>query len=100
MSVKINVDPARLEASASHIEQMYMNYEREYRRLFQDVQTMGNNWQGKDNQAFVQQINGFVKDFASMRNLMKEYAEFLKESARAYRNTQNERAQQARHLIN
>ena len=40
MSVKINVDPARLEASASHIEQMYMNYEREYRRLFQDVQTM------------------------------------------------------------
>ena len=50
MSVKINVDPARLEASASHIEQMYMNYEREYRRLFQDVQTMGNNWQGKDNQ--------------------------------------------------
>ena len=78
MSVKINVDPARLEASASHIEQMYMNYEREYRRLFQDVQTMGNNWQGKDNQAFVQQINGFAKDFASMRNLMKEYAEFLK----------------------
>lgn len=100
MSVKINVDPARLEASASHIEQMYMNYEREYRRLFQDVQTMGNNWQGKDNQAFVQQINGFVKDFVSMRNLMKEYAEFLKASARAYRNTQNERAQQARHLIN
>lgn len=47
MSVKINVDPARLEASASHIEQMYMNYEREYRRLFQDVQTMGNNWQGR-----------------------------------------------------
>ena len=94
MSVKINVDPARLEASASHIEQMYMNYEREY------VQTMGNNWQGKDNQAFVQQINGFAKDFASMRNLMKEYAEFLKASARAYRNTQNERAQQARHLIN
>lgn len=33
MSVKINVDPARLEASASHIEQMYMNYEREYRRF-------------------------------------------------------------------
>lgn len=100
MSMKINVDPSRLEASASHIEQMYTTYEQEYRRLFQNVQTMGNSWQGKDNQAFVQQIKGFEHDFVAMRNVMKEYAEFLKASARAYRNTQNERASQARRLIN
>ncbi len=99
MSVRINVDPARLETSASHIEQMYLMYEKEYRLLFQYVENLKVNWQGKDNQAFVQQIESFEKDFIAMQNVMKEYAEFLKQCAKAYRMTQNECTSYAKRLF-
>lgn len=98
MSMMIHVDPARLESSASHIEQQSNAYEREYAKLFQSVEAMSNAWQGKDNQAFTTQIQGFRKDFSQMTLLMREYAEFLKISARLYRETQEERVAMARRL--
>lgn len=53
MSIKIQVDPARLDSAAGQIEQQTLSYEKNYRRLFQEVAAMGSGWQGKDNQAFV-----------------------------------------------
>lgn len=100
MSIKIQVDPARLDSSAGQIEQQTLSYEKNYRRLFQEVSAMGSGWQGKDNQAFVSQIQGFEKDFQQMAALMREYAAFLKLSAKTYRQTQDERAQMARRLVN
>lgn len=100
MGIRINVDPAKLESSAARIEQQMAAYERHYRQLFQQVDAMAASWQGKDNQAFTQQIKGFEGDFRSMQTLMNEYASFLKLSARAYRDMQSERAQQARRLAN
>ena len=93
MSIKIQVDPARLDSAAGQIEQQTLSYEKNYRRLFQEVAAMGSGWQGKDNQAFVSQIQGFEKD-------LREYAAFLKLSAKTYRQTQDERAQMARRLVN
>ena len=61
MSIKIQVDPARLDSAAGQIEQQTLSYEKNYRRLFQEVAAMGSGWQGKDNQAFVSQIQGFEK---------------------------------------
>ena len=100
MSIKIQVDPARLDSAAGQIEQQTLSYEKNYRRLFQEVAAMGSGWQGKDNQAFVSQIQGFEKDFQQMAALMREYASFLKLSAKTYRQTQDERAQMARRLVN
>ena len=45
-------------------------------------------------------IKGFEKDFRAMHLLMKEYANFLKISAKAYRDMQNDRVAQARRLAN
>ena len=73
MSIKIQVDPARLDSAAGQIEQQTLSYEKNYRRLFQEVAAMGSGWQGKDNQAFVSQIQGFEKDFQQMAALMREY---------------------------
>ena len=98
MGIMIHVDPARLQSSASHIEQQSNAYEQEYKKLFQSVEAMSNAWQGKDNQAFTTQIQGFHKDFSQMAQLMREYAEFLKISARLYRETQEERVAMARRL--
>ena len=97
MSIKIQVDPARLDSAAGQIEQQTLSYEK---NLFQEVAAMGSGWQGKDNQAFVSQIQGFEKDFQQMAALMREYAAFLKLSAKTYRQTQDERAQMARRLVN
>lgn len=98
MSIRINVDPARLDACAVHIEQQIVSYEKTYHRLFQEVDAMGTSWQGKDNLAFVQQIKGFQSDFYKMATFMREYSNFLKLSAKLYRETQDDRVNQARHL--
>ena len=100
MSVSIQVDPMQLERAAMHIEQMYQLYEKEYRMLFQGVEQLASSWKGKDNQAFASQIRGFEKDFMMMRDIMKEYADFLRRASRAYQQVQNERMMQARRLVN
>ncbi|MEG0469090.1 WXG100 family type VII secretion target [Amedibacillus sp. YH-ame10] len=100
MSIKIQVDPTKLESGALRIEQQGVAYEKSYARLFQAVETMSAGWQGKDNQAFITQIQGFQSDFIQMATLMKEYSSFLKTSAKIYRETQNERTAQARRLVN
>ncbi len=96
----ITVDPAKLEAAASKIDTHYADYERTYKQLFSEVEGMAAAWQGKDNEAYTTQIKGFEDDFQKMVALMKEYAEFLRKSAAAYRSAQEEVASQARRLTN
>ena len=48
MSIKIQVDPARLDSAAGQIEQQTLSYEKNYRRLFQEVAAMGSGRQGKE----------------------------------------------------
>ena len=100
MSIQINVDYQRLESSAARIEQQADTYERGYRYLFQDVDSMKQGWQGKDNQSFTSQIKGFETDFVKMVTLMRQYAQYLRQSASIYRRTQQERADMARRLSN
>ena len=98
MSIQIVVDPMKLETGAQRIEQQSMTYDRSYARIYQAVEALSASWQGKDNQAFVTQIKGFQNDFAQLSALMKEDANFLKISAKVYRDTQEERTLQARRL--
>ena len=63
MGIQIQVDPSRLESSATRIEQQALAYQKHYNQLFQQVDAMSSGWSGKDNQAFTQQIKGFEKDF-------------------------------------
>ena len=41
MSIKIQVDPARLDTAAGQIDQQTLSYEKNYRRLFQDGAAAG-----------------------------------------------------------
>jgi WXG100 family type VII secretion target len=96
----IQVEPQKLEQGALRIEQQSSLYEKSYQRLLQNVEAMQKGWQGKDNQAFTAQIEGFRKDFIQMHDLMLEYAAFLRLGANLYRKTQEERTMQARRLAN
>jgi WXG100 family type VII secretion target len=100
MARSIMVEPAKLEATANKVDQQAADYERTYKALFSEVEAMGAAWQGADNMAYVSQIKGFMDDFQKMSQLMRQYSEFLKMSAKTYRDTQNEVINQAKRLSN
>ena len=100
MARSITVDPQKLEAAATAIDNQSADYEKSYRQLFTEVDSMAAAWQGADNLAFTNQIKGFEDDFKAVVSLMKQYSEFLKTSAKTYRQTQDEVVTQAKKLVN
>ena len=94
------VDPTKLRTSATKIDQQTADYQRIYNQLYNQVSSMAAAWKGKDNLAFTEQIEGFKDDFEKMSTLMKEYAEFLRQSAQVYETTQADIVAQARRLTN
>lgn len=96
----IEVTPETLESAASSIEGLAQNYQSQYNALYNETNAMAATWNGADNQAFTTQIAGFKDDFEKMYTLMNRYAEFLRASAKAYRDTQDAIAQQAKRLQN
>ena len=94
----ITVRPETLDACAARMNEKNEAYVLHTRQLFQAVDLMGNAWQGEDNTAFATQIGKFQGDFRQMSLLCTQYADFLKNSARAYRETQQELVSQASRL--
>ena len=100
MARTIQVTPEQLESTAGRIESLAADYKAQYDQLYSETNAMASTWSGKDNVAFVQQIDGFKDDFAKMHTLMLNYADFLKKSAKAYRDTQDTVVSEARKLVN
>lgn len=100
MARTIQVTPEQLETTAGRIEALATDYRTSYDKLYSETDAMASTWNGKDNVAFVNQIAGFKDDFAKMYTLMNNYADFLKKSAKAYRDTQETIASEARKLVN
>lgn len=100
MVSKILVDPTVLEDTASRIDTGAGDYERLYTQLYTETEGMGANWQGADNRAYIDKISGFKDDLDQMAKLMNEYATFLREAARLYREAQDEVITNANNLTN
>lgn len=96
----IMVTPEQLETAAGTIEGLATDYQSQYNALYSKTDALASTWQGDDNTAFVNQIAGFKDDFQKMYNLMNQYAEFLRKSAKAYRDTQDQVVAQAKTLVN
>lgn len=94
----IMVEPERLENTASRIEEANREYDRTYQAIYVEVDKMSASWQGKDNTAFTNQIKSFEDDLRQISMIMRQYADFLRNSARAYRETQDEIYSRANHL--
>ncbi|MDQ0194708.1 WXG100 family type VII secretion target [Paenibacillus wynnii] len=97
---KIVVDPARLDSAAQKMDSQAAEYAAQYNKLFTEVNGMGSAWKGADNTAYVTQIQGFEDDFKNMHDLLLKYSDFLKQSAKLYRDTQNEIINSAKKLTN
>ena len=86
----IMVEPDRLDSAAANIENADSEYNRIYQAMYAEVDKMSSSWQGKDNTMFVSQIKEFEDDLRQISIIMREYADFLKTSARSYRQAQDE----------
>jgi WXG100 family type VII secretion target len=100
MARNIQVTPEQLETTAGRIESMATEYKTQYQKLYSETDAMASTWSGKDNVAFVQQIAGFKDDLEKMFTLMNQYADFLRKSAKTYRETQEAVTSEARKLVN
>ena len=100
MARVIEVTPEQLESTAGKIENLAADYQKQYEQLYSETNAMASTWNGKDNTAFVNQIAGFKDDFQKMHTLMLNYADFLRKSAKAYRDTQDAITSEARKLAN
>jgi len=87
--MKIIVTPDDLTSAASTIDNLAADYEKLYTDLFSEVGALQSSWQGKDNAAFTNQIEGFRPDFVEMQKLMAAYATFLRNAATGYSGTQD-----------
>lgn len=94
----IMVEPERLERVADSIEEADREYDRTYQAIYAQVDRMSSSWKGKDNTAFTDQIKTFEDDLRQISIIMRQYADFLRNSARAYRETQDEIYAQANRL--
>lgn len=100
MGRQIEVTPEQLDAAAGKIDNLSADYEKQYTALYSATDAMASTWNGKDNQAFISQINGFQDDFKKMKTLMDQYSDFLKKTAKAYRDTQDAVVADAKKLTN
>ncbi len=100
MAKMIQVTPEMLKKAAISIDGLASEYKAQYEALYNETGAMASTWQGKDNVAYTEQIAGFKDDFQKMQQLMLNYSDFLKKSAQAYIEIQENIAAQARKLVN
>ncbi|MCM1056112.1 MAG: WXG100 family type VII secretion target [Firmicutes bacterium] len=85
----IQVTPANLRRAAGEVETLAGNYKTQYGELFSLVEEFTNtDYQGKDAKEFCAKVKDFEDDFVKMKNLMDEYAQFLKTAADDYEKNQ------------
>lgn len=96
----IEVTPEYLRNAATAIEELANQYKSQYEAFYGETNAMASAWQGRDNMAFINQIDGFKDDFTKMYTLMNQYADFLRTTAKSYDAAQESITQKAKKLAN
>ena len=91
---KIAVEMDQLLSCADRMDDVNQDYLQKVNEFFNAVDAMASAWKGKDNTAFTTKISKFNGDFKSLSLLCSQYADFLRNSARAYIETQDELSSQ------
>jgi len=90
MQNKIYVEPDRLIDVSNKMESYSFDFDNTCNRLYEEVENMKLNWSGKDNVAFVTQLQDYKQELVKVGFLLRQYATFLKTSAMSYSETQDE----------
>ena len=89
MGKNIQVDPSKIDTAASKLAELSSTYDSIAKQLMMDATTMGAAWQGEDNQAFCNQIKGFVEELNQMVKKLKNASETLTKQSTNYKNRQD-----------
>ena len=95
----IQVTPEHLRNAAGEVETLAGKYQTQYGQLFGLVEAFTTtDYQGKDAKEFCAKVKDFEDDFIKMKDLMNEYAQFLRKAASDYEAHQENLSSQIRSL--
>lgn len=97
---RIRVTPEELGAASQAVAGLSEEYTSIYTQLLQQAGTMGEAWDGEDNLAFVDQINGFCEELKQMADKLSIASDALKQQQTNYANQQQDNITQVRKLTN
>lgn len=100
MGKRIRVTPQELDAASKKLAELSETYTGIYTQLMQVASTMGEAWEGEDNLAFVDQINGFNDDLKSMADKLLTASKTLDTQRANYAAIQDSNTGQVRKLTN
>ncbi|MCI9047612.1 MAG: WXG100 family type VII secretion target [Hungatella sp.] len=97
----LKVTPSDLENRARQIDEKAGEYAAEYRKFFSEMEDFtSRDWTGQGAKAFMDRLKGFEDDFNKMKQLMNDYAAFLRNAANTYDSKEDEIIQRVSSLQN
>lgn len=89
-----------MEKAAKRLQELSEIYTEIYKQLMQEANTMGAAWEGADNLAFVEQINGFTEELKTMATKISSASQALDKQRANYVARQDNNITQVKKLIN
>ena len=96
----IKVTPEELGTASKKLTELSGTYTEIYKQLFEEVGSMGKAWQGEDNLAFVNRINGFLQELQAMAKKIESAGTTLEAQRVNYVNRQQANIDTANKLAN
>jgi uncharacterized protein YukE len=87
MGVKIIVDTEKLNPADEQIIEKADDYKALVNKLFNRIEYMSVVWQGSDNLAYINQINGLKAQYDQIDTVIRQYANMLKSADKEYEQT-------------
>ena len=100
MGKVIRVTPEELEKASKKMQSLSETYTEIYTQLLQEASTMGAAWEGEDNLAFVEQINGFCDELKMMASKLSLASQALEQQRVNYVTRQENNITQVKKLTN
>ena len=97
ISVASFEDMAKASQKLQAISESYTEI---YTQLMQEANTMGTAWEGADNLAFVEQINGFTEELKAMATKLSIASQALDKQRANYVARQDHNIAQVKKLVN
>ncbi len=86
--------------ASQNLQALSESYTEIYTQLMQDANTMGTAWEGADNLAFVEQINGFTEELKAMAAKLSTASQTLEKQRANYVARQDSNIAQVKKLVN
>ena len=90
----------KMAEASKKLQQISEIYTDIYKQLLQEANTMGTAWEGADNLAYVEQINGFTEELKAMAAKLSLASQALEKQRANYVARQDNNIAQAKKLVN